>query len=247
MNVALLKEMIDQGFIHVQKHDNAALYIYNYSAKAQYEACWNEVTLACRGLILDEHYNCVARPFPKFFNMEEVEDIIPWHETYEIVEKMDGSLGILYWIENKPYIATRGSFNSEQALKATTLLYEKYAASFPYLNKTKTYLFEIIYPENRIVVNYGEREELVLLAIIDSVSGAETGLADIGFPLPRRLSNQSVMELKQHQKENEEGYVLKFHSGYRIKMKFDEYVRLHKILTQISSLSIWEFLKDNST
>lgn len=37
--------------------------MYNYTAKAQYDKLWNEVTLQCRGLILDGDGNVVARPF----------------------------------------------------------------------------------------------------------------------------------------------------------------------------------------
>jgi RNA ligase len=39
---------------------------------------------------------------------------------------MDGSLGILYWIKDKPFVATRGSFESDQAVKATKILHERY-------------------------------------------------------------------------------------------------------------------------
>ena len=39
----------------------------------------------------------------------------------------------------------------------------------------KTYLFEIIYPENRIVVDYGDYKGLVLIDVIDN----ETGKSDL--------------------------------------------------------------------
>jgi RNA ligase len=45
-------------------------------------------------------------------------------------------------------------------------------------------------------------------------------------------------------KDNEEGFVVKFSNGDRIKIKGDEYLRLHKIMTQISTTSIWECLKN---
>ena len=55
----------------MQKHPETDLFIYNYSPKVQYEKLWNEVTLKTRGLILDAEMNYVARPFGKFFNLEE--------------------------------------------------------------------------------------------------------------------------------------------------------------------------------
>jgi hypothetical protein len=49
-----LEEMIASGYVKMTKHPEQPLYIYNYMAKAQYEYMWNEVTILCRGLILDE-------------------------------------------------------------------------------------------------------------------------------------------------------------------------------------------------
>ena len=41
-----------------------------------------------------------------------------------------------------------------------------------------------------------------------------------------------------------EGYVIRFRSGFRMKIKGEEYVRLHRILTGFSNVDIWEYLKD---
>jgi hypothetical protein len=48
---------------------------------------------------------------------------------------MDGSLGILYWIGNMPYISTRGFFLSDQALVGTRILNKKFAHLFEHFNK----------------------------------------------------------------------------------------------------------------
>jgi len=120
INVSLLNEMIESKMVRVQRHPYANLWIYNYTEHAQFSRTWNEVTLMCRGLILDENFNIVARPFPKFFNKEELsEGDIP-NLPFDVFEKMDGSLGIMYWVDGVPYIATRGSFESEQALHVGT-------------------------------------------------------------------------------------------------------------------------------
>ena len=93
---------------------------------------------------------------------------------FEVFEKLDGSLGILYWLNNLPYIATRGSFESEQARHATEILHGRYQHTFSSMDTNKTYLFEIIYPENRIVVDYGEMDDLILLTVIDNQTGHES-------------------------------------------------------------------------
>ena len=235
--------MIEYGYVVKKEHATYNLCIYNYTAAAQYDQVWNEVTLACRGLIMDSELNIIARPFTKFFNLgESINQVIP-NEPFEVWEKMDGSLGILYWVNDRPAIATRGSFESRQAIKATALLHSKYKASIDKLDRSKTYLFEIIYPENRIVLNYGNKEYLCLLAIIDNKSGKDQELVDIGFPLVKKYNGvEDISSLKATEEENREGYVIKYANGFRLKVKFDEYLRIHKIVTQISSIDIWKHL-----
>lgn len=246
MNIQDLKQLIADDYINVQKHPAADLYIYNYSPKVQYDRLWNECTLACRGLIMNDLHEVVARPFQKFFNLEESENLLLPDESFEVYEKMDGSLGILYWVDSKPAIATRGSFTSEQAIVATELLHTKYADEIKHLDPTKTYLFEIIYPENRIVIDYGDARKLVLLAVIDTKSGVEIPLPTHEyFEIVKRYDGlNDLQQLKALEEENREGFVVKFKSGYRLKVKFEEYVRIHKIITRVSTVNIWEYLKE---
>jgi hypothetical protein len=245
VNKELLKEMMDKNYVMVQKHPDAELYIYNYTRSANFEKVWNEVTLLTRGLILDAEYNIVARPFVKFFNIEqhapEEIPVLP----FEAYEKMDGSLGILYWLDDKPYIASRGSFDSDQARHANEVLYSKYTHTFDKITKGVTYLFEIIYPSNRIVVDYGDKDDLVLLAMIDNATGLDIELHDIGFELVKRYDGvNDVHRLRDVQEDNREGFIVKFTNGFRVKLKFEEYCRLHSIVTNVSNVVVWEYLKD---
>jgi hypothetical protein len=113
----------------------------------------------------------VARPFAKFFNYGTPQAVIP-AEPFVVTEKIDGSLGILYYLDGEPHIATRGSFTSEQAARA-----RRCCASYEIeWTPGTTPLFEIVYPENRIVVDYGDRRELVLLAAIDHATGRDAPL-----------------------------------------------------------------------
>ena len=138
MNTTLLKEMISKNYVRVNKHPQHDLYIYNYTQNAQFERIWNEVTLACRGLILDKNENVVARPFPKFFNLGELENQVLPESTFEVYDKMDGSMGILYWVDEVPFMASRGSFSSIQSDKANEMLHGKYRNSWSLLDKNKT-------------------------------------------------------------------------------------------------------------
>lgn len=238
--------MISKNYVRVNKHPEHDLYIYNYTQNAQFERVWNEVTLACRGLILDQNDNVIARPFPKFFNLGEMENQVLPDSTFEVYDKMDGSLGILYWINDVPFMASRGSFASDQSDKANEMLHGKYRNSWSLLDKTKTYLFEIIYPQNRIVLDYGVAEELVLLAIVDIKTGVEFPLEDIGFPVVEKYDGiKDIMTLKGLDVNNKEGFIIKYANNFRVKIKFEEYLRLHRIVTQVSNVNIWEYLKTN--
>lgn len=247
MNKELLKQMIFEKLVSVQKHPKADLFIYNYTPRAQYDRIWNEITLQTRGLILDSEMNVIAKPFAKFFNLDELQaNEIP-QLPFEVFEKLDGSLGVLYWLNDQPFIATRGSFESQQAARANAILHKKYSHTFDKLDKNKTYLFEIIYPENRIVIDYGNLEDLVLITIICNKTGKES-IENIGFPIVKRYDGiQDLQTLKQIKEDNKEGFVIRFSNGLRVKIKFEEYIKLHRIITGISNVAIWEYVSEGKS
>jgi hypothetical protein len=237
-----------EGLLHKQTHPTLDLTIWNYSPKVQYERLWDDITIQCRGLVTNSKGEIVARPFKKFFNYEEhTFEEIP-NESFDVFEKMDGSLGILFNYDDEWIFATRGSFTSPQSIKGKQILDANYNVGE--LFKNHTYLFEIIYPENRIVVDYGDEEKLVLLGAFDTKSGVEicgTELKELeGFELVMTYKTwgETYDLLKEEISKNREGYVIRFKNGFRMKIKGDEYVRLHRILTNISNRDIWEYLKN---
>lgn len=243
-----IDELVDTGYLNRQKHPDKDLYILKYSRNCQFENQWNEITKMARGLVIDGDYNIIARPFGKFFNIEE-HDIneLPLKEGFEVFEKMDGSLGIVFFYEGEWHMATSGSFISDQAIKGKELL-DKFGTSM--LATNSTYLFEIIYPDNRIVVDYNDSEGLVLLAAFYTKSGEEHSYDDLYglyndiYELTPRYNNATdISKLKNLDLVNKEGFVVRFKNGLRIKIKFAEYVRLHSILTQMSNLVIWRSLR----
>lgn len=254
-NLELLNSHVSDGIVNVQKHDNFDYYIYNYSQTVQFQKLWDDVTMDCRGLILDGVGNIVARPFRKFFNLQEhVMDEIPFHLPFTVFEKMDGSLGITYKGEDgKVYIATRGSFQSEQAIKATQMLHDN-SDLYDFISShsdVATFLFEIIYPQNRIVVDYGEDEKLVLLGSYHKETGEFTSphyyksmFSSLNVPTVFDVS--SIDELKNSDESNFEGYVVRFDNDFCVKVKLDEYVRLHRLMTNVSNVSIWESMRDGN-
>jgi RNA ligase len=230
-------------------HPTLPLSIWNYSRTCQYENKWDEITKACRGLILDQEGNVVAKGFDKFFNIEEHNpEEIP-NEPFEVFEKLDGSLGILFWYQGKWILATKGSFTSDQAARAKEIL-KKY--NFEPIPKGYTTLVEIIYPENRIVCGYGDEESLVVLSMINNSSGKELDYTSLLYisdetrmPVVKKYDAiDDYKTLKSLISKDREGYVIRFRNGFRMKIKGEEYVRLHRILTGFSNVDIWEYLKD---
>jgi RNA ligase len=118
-----------------------------------------------------------------------------------------------------------------------------------------TLCFEIVLPEYRIVVDYAGREDLVLLAAFDTDTGDELDLdeprfAGLGFPLARRFTATTLDEAHALVEgplfENGEGVVVRFAGGLRLKLKREEYMRLHRIVTGVTPRRIWEMLRDGS-
>jgi len=245
-----LEKYYKDGLLHKQIHPIKDLTIWNYSPKVQYERLWDDITIQCRGLVTNSKGDIVARPFKKFFNYEEHKpEDIP-NEHYEVFEKMDGSLGILFYYENEWIMATRGSFTSSQAIKGKEILDRHDISAW---KKDNTYLFEIIYPENRIVVDYKGEEKLVVIGGFHTETGEEIPNSslfwtqDSGFEIALlwKTWDEDWETLQKEISKQNEGYVVRFKSGFRMKIKGEEYKRLHKLLTGISSRDIWNYVKDN--
>ena len=223
------------------------LTIWNYSPKVQYERLWDDITTQCRGLVTNSEGKIIARPFRKFFNMEELDNGDIPNETFEVFDKMDGSLGIAFKYEGEFILCTRGSFTSQQSIKGLEIA-RKYNLHDVVVEGV-TYLFEILYPENRIVVGYGDVERLVLLGIIVTETGEEIPYGEMvedGWDIVKKYDAiEEYTVLKSIVGDDEEGFVIRFKNGFRMKIKGDEYVRLHRILTNISNRDIWEYLKDD--
>lgn len=148
--------------------------LFNYSRRCGHKPPqeWNWLEKISRGLVVKRDGTLSAVPFQKFWNWGQV---APDGPVVEVSEKLDGSLGIMFWDGERNRIATRGSFESEQALWATDFLHRQY----PEITKNPlslTLLFEILYPENRIVVDYSQRSDiagLMLIGAVDLKSGAD--------------------------------------------------------------------------
>lgn len=250
-----LDEMESQGYVRANEHpDFYEMWILNYTEKAAYEGMWNNVTLNCRGLIVDAFGNILARPFPKFFNYGQPGcPVVDLDESALVSDKMDGSLGILYrGRDGLYYIATRGSFTSDQAIHATEILRTKYADFKPL--KGLTYLFEIVYPENRIVCDYADMDDLVFLGAVRTenelgwtYSSDKAGMFGWNGPKAEVFEYKTMREaLSATPRKGAEGFVVHLlESDMRVKIKQEDYIALHRIVTGLNARSVWQAMMDD--
>ena len=142
----------------------------------------NPIVRECRGLIIqkdkENNFIPVCVPFFKFMNAEEPNsdlDKIDW-KTASVQEKVDGSLMKVWYDNNKKkwMISTNGTIDAFKASLASDeteltsygelflkcLDNAKADISFQkltsMLEQNKTYMFEMVSPYNRIVIDYAE-------------------------------------------------------------------------------------------
>lgn len=254
----------------ILRHDFNNLVGFKYTTNTVYSGDWNPVTLYARGIVFDKDTGKVlAYPFEKFFNFGELvddqsnltklaHDVIA-HQGYDnllrdistqrfrVMDKLDGSLGIMFWTGKTWLIKTAGSFVSEQALWAN-----KWAADnidVTKLDKNCTYMFEIIYDEDVHPIQY-DFEGLVLLGINDNTTMKEKPFTDIvhtAFEL--KINHAEVLEFTDFDEvvkyakalpNAKEGVVVTFDNGFKVKIKGAEFLALQRIFHYLSPAVIWE-------
>lgn len=182
---AALDALVEQGYLTKSELDD--LVLYNYTDNCSFERFWPTECLTNRGTIYRKSTGqIVARPYDKFFNINEREETklanLP-DEPFTSAVKEDGSMGVLFEHKGAWRVSTRGSFYSDQAVEATEMLNEHITESIDIDPDTSdsvdiyrydmkkwpagwTPIVEIIYPENRLgsglVVNYGDQRMLIL-------------------------------------------------------------------------------------
>jgi RNA ligase len=246
-----LAKAISDGHVRAQTHPSAPLTIYNYTEHCAFASAWTEVTLTCRGLIVDDQGRILARPLRKFFNHGQPgAPVVDLREPVSVTDKADGSLGIIYASPDGLAVATRGSFASDQALHATSVLRSRYPAWMPPAGLTV--LVEIIYPGNRIVLDYGGMDDLVLLGAVDVATGRSFGpeaVPDWPGPVVESFNYATFgAALAAPPRPNREGLVIHVRSSDdRLKIKYEEYVTLHRLIYGLSARTIWEALVAGAT
>lgn len=227
-------------------------------------AVWNEkLGVETRGHVFDASGRCVAMPFEKFFNYRENRhtqpEVIGHLRVKHAFDKRDGSLispvalnnGQIAWKSKKSFSSdvadavANGGFENQERMSAALI-----AMGF-------SPVFEYTDPQFKIVIDYGNKPELVCLAARDMRNGAYMDWDILQFtcdhfdvPLVSRVNvgNRSIEEIERDLQDAEgiEGYVLELENGMRIKLKTPWYLRLHHVNTELRERDIAEMFVDET-
>lgn len=233
-------------FIFVEK-DWGTVVNYSHMSKLTFPEIKTEndiIRRECRGLMFSKDGKILSRPFHKFFNLGEREEtqlnLIDLSRQYSVLIKMDGSMIRPFSINGYIRLGTKMGITTV-SMQAETFVSSKsnYLEFFKEMIKNNaTPLLEWCSNSNQIVVSYPQ-DLLVLLAIRDNYSGQYYSLNDLrsislkfDIPLVSQYENSSINfnELIKYTNslKNQEGWIIRFDDGHMLKIKSDDYVKMHK-------------------
>ena len=250
---------------YLQKGD---LLLLKYG-KTIWNTGWHNFAKQCRGKVIDLNTRkVVVYPFNKFFNLNEVEetkedyivDLLNKAKAVYVTDKKDGSAIIITNYNGELIINTNGEFQNDQIRWAKKLLVEKYGFFYNNVPEGYTFIFELIHPENKIVLDYGNEESLYLLAIRDLST-----LKLFSYPELERVAKKfhlditesfeytdlyTFIEKTQNETENiKEGWVFRVITetdDIMFKLKYQEYFRLSRIKNTPSLKKVYTLLQSGN-
>lgn len=200
----------------------------------------NDILREGRGLKFDSEGRIIGRPFHKFFNLGEKPESSPenlsWDCPINVETKHDGSMIHPVLIDGEIVLMTRKG-NTDVALQAESECDVPWDNMRKFLHAGITPMYEFVSPTNRIVVDY-EKPELRFLAAREMVSGR---YINFGINQNRRktlIGGDFSLDLLVDEVRNmkgEEGVVLVWPDGHRVKIKAEEYVALHRNIDTAAS------------
>lgn len=234
---------------------------------------YNGLYRECRSVVINiRTMEIILAPQAKFKNLNESDEWtldnvlnrIQQHPQYFITNKMDGSNQNFCYNSSDGRIYGSGSqsLDSEESWRLkrgkelfnSNIGYARLLQEFP----DTTFMFELISPDNPIVVHYTkEQEGLYLFGARNNLTGAE-----LEIPILQTYANKynvpmvdiyysmdfnDVLEQidnNVYTYDKKEGWVISIydennlynnHNVFKVKMKINDYVLMHKVITSLSS------------
>ena len=238
--------------------------IYDGEIEASGEDLWdryNGFYRECRSVVIDVVNDCIIlSPFSKFFNINELEETsleniqkrIDHANTIEFSDKLDGSMQSARWYNNKIIMAGSQAINPANSWRLQDgyrMLNEnpRYKEMLK-KNPNFTFIFEYISLKDAHVVKYTkEQEGLYLIGVRNVLDGRECNyksVIDIAnkFNIPTtklfdKTLEKVMSELDDKSSDEAEGFVINI-DGYKVKLKYNDYVHIHKALSKLSSVNL---------
>lgn len=243
--------------------EDLILFTYHETASFRNAKAWKWVEKVSRGLVFEKETGIqVTNPFYKFFNYGEFPEDKETVIVNDLDYKHDGSLGLCFYYKDQWWVTTYGSLNSDQGIFATECIRAK---DLDYLQKHATHMVEIVYPENRIVTNYGDFRGLIYLKskLLDydhSYKGSgmtifdtypdkihifmdwyRQGISDGKWTADEKL--KAILDFCENQPDyNYEGFVYTHTDGKMMKFKTNSYLSVHRMRFDMSEKTIRDLM-----
>ena len=223
---------------------------------------WTKETKIFRSSIWDSNGKLISAGFPKFTNWGEAPDVFPLPTSLKnatIVEKIDGSLLIVSKWKGYFILRTRGTVDATQLDNGHELEIFKQTI-LPELaenDKNNTwdysYLFEWTSPLQKIILNYGDSPEWVLVGGVEHKDysiwqqvGLDNVAHDFDLKRPNTYTFSTIEDLmiNVEQWKGKEGVCVYSNEGQSIhKVKSAWYLTLHHMKSELSSrekvIDVW--------
>jgi len=212
-----------------------------------------------RGIIFcKETGNILRRPLHKFFNYgerAETLNMVDITRPHKIYEKIDGTMIVPYFVGDRLIWGTKmGQTEFSHDVEAFVENNDVYAH---FARKLKLQglnpIFEWTDTKNRVVIDYGKESSLTLLAVRNIYTGLYHDIEDYkdcGIKLCTGIEdtfNGDEFLTKAKNEVGNEGYVIAFEDGHRLKVKNDWYCALHRVKNDLANESgVVKLIIDNS-
>lgn len=244
----------------INEHKDFVLLRYNLmDTDAEFWKKYDGMYRECRSVVIDKKNECfVLTPFRKFFNLNETEETaeklirerIANAKRVEFAEKLDGSMQSARYYNGEYVLAGTSALDPELSFRVTigySLLHDNYKQmlrDYP----DYTFIFELICKEDKHVVNYSDEQRgLYLLGIRNVVTGVQHSYADVikiaeyygvkHTNIFDKTLDDLLNELDDKSSDEAEGFVIDI-DGYKVKLKYNDYRAIHKLLAKIVSTNV---------
>lgn len=216
----------------------------------------------CRSTVIDLiNDELVIAPFKKFFNINQLEECSYEHvsalcdkaiknnKSVEFSNKLDGSMMCCRFYNDTYFMSSSLSIDKNNSWRLddgyNMLVSNKNLMHMIRNNPTKTHIFEYISLKDPHIVKYDKSQEgLYLIGLVDNYTGRESSYKDIiDYANKYNVLTTCVYdknihtildELNNKQSDEAEGFVINI-DGEKFKLKYNDYVKMHRVLSAISS------------